>query len=78
MLCAPCFAAVGAIKREMGNWKWTLIAISYQTLVAYLVSFAIYQLGNVIFLGSNFGFGAILSILVIIFVLYMMFRKSKY
>ena len=78
MLCAPCFAAVGAIKREMGNWKWTLIAISYQTLVAYLVSFVIYQLGNVIFLGSNFGFGAILSILVIIFVLYMMFRKSKY
>lgn len=78
MLCAPCFAAVGAIKREMGNWKWTLIAISYQTLVAYLVSFVIYQLGNVIFLGSNFGFGAILSILVIIFVIYMMFRKSKY
>ncbi len=78
MLCAPCFAAIGAIKREMGNWKWTFITIGYQTLLAYLVAFVIYQLGNVIFLGSSFGFGAILAIVVILFALYMAFRKSKY
>ncbi len=78
MLCAPCFAAIGAIRREMGNIKWTLIAIGYQTLLAYLVSFVIYQLGKVIFLGVGFSFGIIIAILVIIFVLYMMFRKSKY
>ncbi len=78
MLCAPCFAAIGAIRREMGNIKWTLIAIGYQTLLAYLVSFVIYQLGKVIFLGVGFSFGTIIAILVIIFVLYMMFRKSKY
>ncbi|WP_250278478.1 ferrous iron transport protein B [[Clostridium] colinum] len=77
MLCAPCFAAIGAIKREMGNWKWTLMTIGYQTLVAYLVSFVIYQLGSVIFLGANFGLGAIISILIIIFTLYMMFRKGN-
>lgn len=78
MLCAPCFAAIGAIRREMGNIKWTLIAIGYQTLLAYLVSLVIYQLGKVIFLGAGFSFGIIIAILVIIFVLYMMFRKSKY
>ena len=78
MLCAPCVAAIGAIRREMGNMKWTLITIGYQTLLAYLVAFVIYQLGNVIFLGFSFGIGAIIAILVIIFALYMMFRKSKY
>lgn len=78
MLCAPCFAAIGAIKREMGTWKWTLITVGYQTLLAYLVAFVIFQLGSVIFLGSSFGFGAILAIVVILFALYMAFRKSKY
>ncbi|WP_317367304.1 ferrous iron transport protein B [uncultured Tyzzerella sp.] len=77
MLCAPCFAAIGAIKREMGNWKWTFIAIGYQTLLAYLVAFVIYQLGNLM-LGAGFGIGPILAILVVIFTLYMMFRKSKH
>lgn len=78
MLCAPCFAAIGAIRREMGNMKWTLIAIGYQTILAYLVSLVIYQLGSFIFLGSSFGIGTIIAIIVILFTLYMMFRKSKY
>ena len=47
LLCAPCFAAIGAIKREMGNAKWTWAAIGYQTLLAYVVAFIIFQLGSV-------------------------------
>lgn len=78
MLCAPCFAAIGAIRREMGNMKWTLIAVGYQTLLAYLVALVIYQLGSLIFLGGSFGIGTIIAIIVILFTLYMMFRKSKY
>jgi len=50
LLAAPCFAAIGAIKREMGSWKWTFIAIGYQTGVAYVVSLIIYQVGRLIFL----------------------------
>lgn len=50
LLAAPCFAAIGAIKREMGSWKWTFIAIGYQTCLAYVVSLIIYQVGRLIFL----------------------------
>ncbi len=77
MLCAPCFAAVGAIRREMGNTKWTLIAIGYQTLLAYLVAFVIYQIGNVIFLGTGFGSGAVLAVVVIMITIFMVFRKDN-
>ncbi len=49
LLAAPCFAAIGAIKREMGSWKWTFIAIGYQTGLAYVVSLIIYQVGRLIF-----------------------------
>ncbi len=49
LLAAPCFAAIGATKREMGSWKWTFIAIGYQTGLAYVVSFIIYQVGSLIF-----------------------------
>ncbi len=45
LLCAPCFAAIGAIKREMNNWRWTAFAVGYQTVFAYVISFIIYQLG---------------------------------
>ncbi|RXD25256.1 ferrous iron transporter B, partial [Acinetobacter baumannii] len=48
LLAAPCFAAIGAIKREMASWKWTLIAIGYQTGLAYVVAFLIYQVGTII------------------------------
>lgn len=76
LLCAPCFAAIGAIKREMNNGKWTGFAIVYQCLVAYLVAFVVYNIGELILLG-NFGVGTVLSILVIVFFLYMLFRPAK-
>ncbi|GAA0765889.1 ferrous iron transport protein B [Clostridium subterminale] len=50
LLAAPCFAAIGAIKREMGSWKWTFIALGYQTALAYVVALIIYQVGRLIFL----------------------------
>lgn len=79
MLCAPCFAAIGAIKREMGNWKWTFIVLLYQTLTAYIVSFIIYNLGSSLILNKGYvTFEFILSILIILIVLYLMFRKNKY
>ncbi len=53
LLAAPCFAAIGAIKREMGSWKWTLIAVGYQTGLAYLMALIINQVGSAIFLGTN-------------------------
>ncbi len=77
MLCAPCFAAIGAIKREMGNWKWTLIAIGYQTFLAYLVSFVIYNIGNFIVLGQTSIIGIAISIIIILVTLYLMFRQYK-
>lgn len=77
ILCAPCFAAMGAIKREMGNWKWTLMALGYQTLLAYLVAFVIYQIGSVLFLGASFGVGAGIAVLVILFAVYMAFIKKS-
>lgn len=63
LLCAPCFAAIGAIKREMGGWKWTFIAIGYQTTLAYVVSFMIYQFGSALFLGTGFNVGTVIAIL---------------
>lgn len=75
LLCAPCFAAIGAIKREMGEWKWTFIAVGYQCLLAYAVSFMIYQLGSVFVLGTSFGIGTILAIFVLIGMLYLLFRS---
>lgn len=53
LLCAPCFAAIGAIKREMGSWKWTMIAVGYQTGLAYLVAFLINLIGNAVVYGKN-------------------------
>ena len=58
LLCAPCFAAMGAIKREMNNTKWFFTAIGYQTLLAYVVSLCIYQIGN-LFIGGGFGIGTV-------------------
>ncbi|MCX7658021.1 MAG: ferrous iron transport protein B [Oscillospiraceae bacterium] len=63
MLCAPCFAAIGAIRREMGSAKWTLITISFQTGVAYIVALLINQIGS-FFLGNGSILGAVISVLV--------------
>lgn len=76
LLCAPCFAAIGAIKREMGNWKWTFIAVGYQTLLAYIVSLLINLFGNSIFYGESF-IPAISVSLVIAVVLIYIFISSK-
>ena len=65
LLCAPCFAAMGAIKREMNNTKWFFTAIGYQTLLAYVVSLCIYQIGN-LFIGGGFGIGTVVAVLLIL------------
>lgn len=75
LLCAPCFAAMGAIKREMNNAKWTWIAIGYMTGFAYGMSFLLYQLG-MIFSGQPFGIGAALAVVLLSVLLYLLFRKA--
>lgn len=74
LLCAPCFAAMGAIKREMNSGKWTAAAIGYQTLFAYAVSLCIYQLGS-LFTGGGFGIGTACAIITAAAVIYFLFRK---
>ncbi len=76
LLCAPCFAAIGAIKREMNDAKWTWFAIGYQSIFAYAVSLCIYQFGT-LFTGSSFGVGTIAAVLVLIWFLYLLFRPGK-
>lgn len=76
LLCAPCFAAMGAIKREMNNAKWTFAAIGYMTVFAYAVSLMVYQLGN-FFVGGGFGIWTAVAVLVLALMLYLLFRKNK-
>lgn len=76
LLCAPCFAAMGAIKREMNNTKWFLIAIGYQCVFAYVCSLIVYQLGSLIN-GGSFGFGTIVGFILLIGLIYLLVRPSK-
>lgn len=76
LLCAPCFAAIGAIKREMNNAKWTAFAIGYQTAFAYLISFMIYNIGTVFTTG--FTVWSALAIVALVGFIYLIFRKNKY
>lgn len=76
LLCAPCFAAMGAIKREMNNIKWFWFAIGYQTLLAYVVSLCVYQIGNLLTAGV-FGIGTVVALLLVIGFLYLLFRPYK-
>ena len=76
LLCAPCFAAIGAIKREMGSAKWTWFAIGYQTAFAYSVSLMVYQFGR-FFTGSGNIIGVLISISLLAFMLYMLFKPYK-
>ncbi len=78
LLCAPCFAAIGAIKREMNSPKWTWAAIGYMCGLAYAVSLIVYQLGGLFTGETTFGFGAVVAIVLVAFMLYMMFRRNKY
>ena len=76
LLCAPCFAAMGAIKREMNNGKWTAFAIIYQTVFAYLVAFCVYQIGNAVITGA-FSIATIIAIVVVIGFIYLLVRPYK-
>ena len=75
LLCAPCFAAIGAIKREMNNAKWTWFAIGYQCVFAYAVALMINQFGG-LFTGSVSVIGLIAALLVLAFIIYMLFFKK--
>ncbi len=76
LLCAPCFAAIGAIKREMNSPKWTWFAIGYQCLFAYAIAMMVYQFGSV-FTGNINIVGLIFAIAILIFMIYMIFRPYK-
>lgn len=76
LLCAPCFAAMGAIKREMNNAKWFWFAIGYQCCLAYIVSLCIYQFGT-LFTGGGFGLWTVVAVVLLIAFLYMLFRPYK-
>ncbi len=76
LLCAPCFAAMGAIKREMNNKKWFWYAIGYQTLLAYVAALCIFQIGNLITTGA-FGVGTVVAFLLIVGFIYLLFRPYK-
>lgn len=77
LLCAPCFAAMGAIKREMNNAKWTWFAIGYQCVFAYVIALCVYQLGN-LFTGGGFGIGTVVAIVLVAALLYLLFRPNRY
>ena len=77
LLCAPCFAAIGAIKREMNSAKWTWFAIGYQCALAYAVSLCVYQIGS-IFTGSLNIVGLIFAVAVLAGFIYLLVRKNKY
>ena len=76
LLCAPCFAAMGAIKREMNNTRWFWFAIGYQTVFAYVVSLCVYQIGA-LFCTGTFGFGTAAAFLFVAGFLYLLARPYK-
>ncbi len=75
LICAPCFAAIGSINREMGTPKWTLIAITFQTVLAYVLSLIVYQIGT-LFTGGGFGFWTAVAIVCLGGILYLLFRPE--
>lgn len=75
LLCAPCFAAIGAIRREMGSAKWTWIAIGYQCIFAYVISLLIYQLGSW-FLSGVFGIGTLVAVVLLAALVYLLVRPN--
>ncbi len=77
LLCAPCFAAIGAMKREFNNAKWTLAAVGYQCCFAYAIALIVYQLG-LLFNGVGFGVGTAVAILLLAGLVYLLFRKNPY
>lgn len=77
LLCAPCFAAMGAIKREMNSWKWFGIAVGYQCLFAYVIALIVYQFG-ILFAGRANVIGLIVASVCVVGLAYLLFRKNKY
>ena len=77
LLCAPCFAAMGAIRREMHSAKWTAFAISYQCVFAYAVALIVYQLGNLFAFGKYDPIFTTLAILVALFMIFMLVRPTS-
>ncbi len=77
LLCAPCFAAMGAIKREMNNWKWSAGTIAYMCAFAYAISLIVYQLGSWFIGGGNI-LGTAVAALVLVFLIYMLVRPNPY
>jgi ferrous iron transport protein B len=75
LLCAPCFAAIGAIRRQMGSFKWTMFAVAYQTVFAYAISLMVYQFGS-LFVTGAFTVGAVVAIVVLAAFLFLLFRPA--
>ena len=78
LLCAPCFAAIGAIKREMGSIKWTWVTVGYMCGFAYAISLIIYQIGGLFTGEASFGIFTIVAVAALAGLLYLIFRKNKY
>lgn len=77
LLCAPCFAAIGAIKREMANLRWTVGAISFQTGLAYCVSLILYQFGQVLLYGKPITPWTLVAVLLLVTMIYFVVRKPR-
>ena len=78
LLCAPCFAAMGAIKREMNNPKWALGAIGYMCGFAYVISLIVYQLVGLALGMVSFGLGTVVAVVLLAALIYLLVRKNKY
>ena len=76
LLCAPCFAAMGAIKREMNNARWTAFAIGYMCVFAYVISLIVYQLGGLIAGATSFSLWTVVALVLLAGILYLLFRKG--
>lgn len=76
LLCAPCFAAIGAIRREMASGKWTIFAVAYQCILAYIFAFIVYQLGSVLLGYAAFGVGTVIALLFVVGIIYLLFRSN--
>lgn len=77
LLCAPCFAAIGAMRRELGSWKATGAAVLYQTMLAYAVSMTIYQIGSLLIYGT-FGLWTVISVITVIVIAYILISKDPF
>jgi ferrous iron transport protein B len=77
LLCAPCFGAMGAIKREMNNWKWTAFTITYMCVFAYVISLIVFQLGTLFIGGANY-IGAAVAVVLLALLVYLLVRPNPY